>query len=80
MITYQKNNGDIFFRARNSLAELSIGCETSMGWKVIDIHYLYEGNYYRYADYERVRRNKRLKQKKDKKLVKYLIKQLNKIA
>jgi len=79
MITYQKRNGDIFFRARKSAIGLSIGDETSMGWKVIDIHYLYEGNYYTINDYKQIRRYKKIKPKKDKKFVKYLIRQLNKL-
>lgn len=80
MITYQKSNGDIFFRARKTLLNLSVGSETSMGWKVLNIHYLYEGNYYTYEDFKRIRRNKQLKAKKEKKIVKYLIRQLNKLT
>lgn len=79
MITYQKNNGDIFFRARNSLLGLSIGDETSMGWKVLDIHYLYEGNYYTYDDYKRVRHGKEIKKKEKHKFIKFIINQLNKL-
>ena len=80
MITYQKSNGDIFFRARKTLLGLSVGDETSMGWTVLNIHYLYEGNYYTYEDFKRIRRNKQLKEKKEKKIVKFLIRQLNKLT
>lgn len=79
MITYQKRNGDIFFRARKSLLGLSIGDETSMGWKVLDIHYFYEGNYYTLDDYRRIKNGKDIKPKKDKKVIKYIIRQLNKL-
>ena len=48
IITFQKANGDIIVRSRMGicgLKSLQIGDETSMGWKVIDIHYqLYDGN------------------------------------
>lgn len=80
LITYQKSNGDIFVRARKTLYNLSIGADTSMGWKVLNIHYFYEGNYYTYLDYCRVIRHKELKKKRKKKFLKYVIKQLNKIA
>ena len=44
-------------------------------------HYVtYEGNYYTYPDYCRIIRGQQLKKKKQHKLVKYLIKQLQKIA
>ena len=51
IITYQKGNGEILIRPRNSKYDLYIGKETSMGWKVLDIHYEYDGNYYHEADY-----------------------------
>lgn len=54
VITFQKNNGDIIMRPRFGTYGLNIGDETSMGWKVLDIHYqFYDGNYYHKEDYER---------------------------
>ena len=53
IITYQKENGEILIRPRNSKYDLYIGKETSMGWKVLDIHYEYNGNYYHESDYYR---------------------------
>ena len=54
VITFQKNNGDIIMRPRFGTYGLNIGDETSMGWKVLDIHYqFYDGNYYHRDDYER---------------------------
>ena len=58
MITYQKQNGDIIFRPRKSPYDRYVGQETSMGWKVIDIHYRYENNYYTYEDFMRLIRKK----------------------
>jgi hypothetical protein len=57
IITFQKNNGDIIMRPRMGicgLESIQIGDETSMGWKVIDIHYqFYDGNYYHIDDYKK---------------------------
>ena len=79
MITYQKSNGDILLRPRKTLYDLRVGDTTSMGWKVLNIHYCYEGNYYTYLDYCRVIRGQQIRKKKEKKFIKYLIKQLNKL-
>lgn len=80
LITYQKNNGDIFVRTRKTLYNLRVGDNTSMGWTVLNIHYLYEGNYYTYLDYCKMVRNQQLKKKRNKKFLKYVIRQLNKLA
>lgn len=80
LITYQKGNGDILIRKRKTLYNMRVGDTTSMGWTVINIHYNYEGNYYTYTDYCRMVRKHQLKKKKDKKILKYLIRQLNKLA
>ena len=80
IVTYRKNNGNIILRPRTCLYNLQIGDETSMGWKVLNIHYYYEGNYYTYLDYCKVVRGKQLKKKKDKRFIRYLIRQLNKIS
>lgn len=51
IITYQKSNGDIFYRPSKSIYGKRVGDETSMGWKVLDINYNYGDNYYCYNDY-----------------------------
>ena len=51
-ITYQKRNGEVFFRIRNSLPSYSIGEETSMGWIIKDIKYRHNNNYYSYKQYK----------------------------
>ena len=64
VITFQKSNGDIIMRPRFGTYGLQIGDETSMGWKVIDIHYqFYDGNYYHENDY-----NRKLREKKQEKI------------
>ena len=79
MITYQKNNGDIFFRRRKTLYNMRVGDETSMGWTILNIHYFYEGNYYNYSDYCKVVKGKTIKPKREKKFIRYLINKLNKL-
>ena len=46
LITYQKSNGDVFCRIRNTIPQYKIGGETSMGWKVLDIKYRFKDTYY----------------------------------
>lgn len=52
-ITYQKRNGEIIERTRTTGLPYSIGETTSMGWKVLDIQYLYNGKYYHSGEYEK---------------------------
>lgn len=81
MITYQKRNGDILLRPRKALYGMQVGDTTSMGWKVLNIHYQYEGNYYTYLDYCKVvRGHLNQKKRRKKKLIKYIIRQLNKLV
>lgn len=51
-ITYQKKNGEIIERTRTTGLPYRIGETTSMGWKVLDIQYLYNGKYYHSGEYE----------------------------
>lgn len=76
IITYQKENGDIFYRPSKTTYSKRVGDETSMGWKVLDIHYKYGDNYYCYNDfYKIIRKNKQtIKQK----IANYLCYKLNK--
>ena len=76
IITYQKENGDILIRYRVTKYDLYIGKETSMGWKVLDIHYEYNGNYYHEEDYSRLLRKRKYKIKQ--KIANYIIHKANK--
>lgn len=75
IITYKKENGDIIFRPCKFDYGKRVGDETSMGWKVLDIHYKYNNNYYCYDDFYRmIRKSKKtIKQK----LASFLITKLN---
>lgn len=45
-ITYQKQDGCIFQRQRNTTLPYRIGEITSMGWKVLNIEYQYKDKFY----------------------------------
>ena len=77
MITYQKPNGEIIFRPRKTVYDRHIGQVTSMGWKVIDIHYRYNGNYYTYLDFMKlIRQKESLKSR----VLRRIARKLNKLA
>jgi len=75
VITFQKNNGDIIMRPRFGTYGLHIGDETSMGWKVLDIHYQFsDGNYYHEHDYYRkLEESKKQREPIKTKIARYLI-------
>ena len=54
-ITYQKNNGCIFKRLRNTQLPYKIGETTSMGWKVLNIEYEYNNKFYSEYLYHKIR-------------------------
>lgn len=80
IITYQKRNGEILLRPRKTLYDLSIGKETSMGWKVLDIHEEYEGNWLHHEDIRRFTRQKAYKQPLKKRILRAIVRKLNKYA
>lgn len=77
IITYEKENGDILIRPAVCTYGRKVGDTTSMGWKVLDIHYEHNGNYYCYYDFMKMF-DKQIREKRDKKLLKYIIRKLNK--
>ena len=50
-ITYQKKDGCIIQRLRNTMLPYRIGDTTSMGWKVLNIEYEYKNKFYSYYKY-----------------------------
>lgn len=76
IITYQKANGEIFYRPAKGSYGKRVGDETSMGWTVLDIHYKYGNNYYCYQDFYKIIQKQRLKP--SQRVAGYLIKKLNK--
>lgn len=45
-VTYQKRDGCIMQKFRNTVLPYKIGETTSMGWKVLNIEYEYKNKYY----------------------------------
>lgn len=50
-VTYQKRDGSIIYRLRNSIPPYRIGESTSMGWTVMNIEYQYKDKFYSEFDY-----------------------------
>lgn len=50
-VTYQKRDGDIIHRPRNTILPYKVGDTTSMGWKVLNIEYEYKNKYYPEYEY-----------------------------
>lgn len=73
IIIYQKSNGIIFVRIYNHDRGRKIGDETSMGWKVLNVLYECDGNYYQYHKYIRIIRE-RLDKQLNKKTIRKAIK------
>jgi len=53
-ITYQKRNGIVFKRLRDTTPPYRVGEETSMGWKVLKIEYEYNNKFYPSYEYYRL--------------------------
>lgn len=73
IIIYQKSNGIIFVRTYNQDHGKKTGDETSMGWKVLNVLYECDGNYYQYHKYIRIIREK-IKKNSNKKRIRIAIK------
>ena len=56
-ITYQKSNGCIIQRQRNTTLPYKIGETTSMGWKVLNIEYEYNNKFYPEYKYNMLMQN-----------------------
>ena len=61
LIFYQKRDGEIICRIRNTIPEYGIGKITSMGWKVIDIKHKFKSSYYSISEYNKLESNMRKK-------------------
>lgn len=71
-ITYQKRNGEIFNRVRNTLPNETVGEYTSMGWLILDIKRAYKNNYYSISDYHKLSSKKYHKEHKIRIIKKFL--------
>lgn len=53
-ITYQKKDGCIFQKYRTTTLPYKIGETTSMGWKVLNIEYEYNNQYYSESEFNKL--------------------------
>jgi hypothetical protein len=76
-VTYQKRDGSILERYRNTTPPYRIGDYTSMGWKLLNIEYCYKDKLYTEIEYYKMiekRKQNYLKKKQIKEIiVKYII-------
>ena len=52
--TYQKKNGELVNKITYLRGEYKIGETNGFGWKVVDIKYLFKGNFYPMYEYDRL--------------------------
>ena len=58
-VTYKKRNGNIIHKYRKTMIPYAIGDTTSMGWKVLNVKYEYNDEYYpEYQYYILIEKNK----------------------
>ena len=74
LVEYQKSNGDIIYRKRNTLPNYKIGDYTSMGWIIKDIKFQFNCQYYSLKDYHRKKNKYKQYHKIIKKVYLYLLK------
>lgn len=46
LVLYEKKNGDMLYKYRNSKPQYEVGSYTSMGWKLLDVKRLSSGKAY----------------------------------
>ena len=73
-ITYQKRDGSIMQRIRNTMLPYKIGDTTSMGWKVLNIEYEYNNKYYTYYEYNKLIHKSKQRYMKRKQLEEFCLK------
>ena len=71
-VTYQKRDGNIIHRPRNTILPYKVGDTTSMGWKVLNIEYEYKNKYYPEYEYNvLIAKNRKKLLKLEKLKIKY---------
>lgn len=74
MVTYQKANGQIIQRIRNTMCPYRVGDKTSMGWTVLEILYNYKGKYYTKNVYDKFIDHNMFKYQRQRKIKSFIIK------
>lgn len=79
-ITYQKKDGSIIKKTRNTTLPYKIGETTSMGWKVLGVEYEYKNKFYSEYGYYKQIQKKKQKEEKKKQIVDFCKNEMNIIA
>lgn len=74
-ITYQKANGCVIQRLRNTMLPYKVGDTTSMGWKVLNIEYEYNNKFYSEYEYNTLVQKKHRSQVKRQQTIESFIKE-----
>lgn len=77
-VTYQKRDGSIIQRLRNTSLPYKIGEITSMGWKVLNVEYEYNNKYYSELEYHTLIHNNTKRNIKKKQNVEMCINEFKK--
>ena len=78
-VTYQKRDGSVIQKQRNTMLPYKIGETTSMGWKVINIEFEYNNKLYSEHDYGRIIQTKKRKYIRRKQIRELITKELKTI-
>ena len=74
-VTYQKRNGSLIQRIRNTMVPYKIGETTSMGWKVINIEFKYDDRFYSETEYHRLIQKRKSRYNRKQKIKKTIIRE-----
>lgn len=80
IVTYQKANGQIIQRVRNTMCPYRVGDKTSMGWTVLEILYNYKGKYYTKNVYDRLYNEMEIKNQRQRKIKNLILKIYNELV
>lgn len=80
MVTYQKANGQIIQRVRNTYCPYRVGDKTSMGWTVLEILYNYKGKYYTKNVYDRLYNEMEIKNQRQRKIKNLILRIYNELV
>ena len=74
-VTYQKRDGSIMQKYRNTLLPYKIGDTTSMGWKVLNIEYEHNNKFYSKNEHDVLLNKKKQKLLKKKETIEIFLKE-----
>lgn len=75
-VTYQKRDGSILERYRNTAPPYRIGDYTSMGWKLLNIEYCYKDKLYTEIEYYKMIEKRKQNYLKKKQIIEIIVKHI----